>query len=144
MTRLKSVLISGKTVNAGLLTLRIGIGIMFILHGWPKLMAGPELWAGLGSQMALLGISFGFSFWGFMAAFAETVGGFLLIAGLLTRPAAFLMFFTMFMATLTHLSNGDGIKGASHALELGIVFLALIFTGPGKLSLDYLLFGRKK
>jgi putative oxidoreductase len=28
--------------DAGLLVLRIGIGVMFMLHGFPKVMGGPE------------------------------------------------------------------------------------------------------
>ncbi len=30
--------------DAGLLILRIGIGIMFLYHGAPKLIGGPEKW----------------------------------------------------------------------------------------------------
>ena len=42
----------------------------------------------------------------------------------------------MLMATLFHLGRGDGLKGAAHAIEVGIVFLSLILIGPGKYSLD--------
>jgi putative oxidoreductase len=35
-----------------------------------------------------------------------------------------------------HLSKGDGLSVASHAIENGIVFFSLIFIGPGRLSLD--------
>ena len=30
--------------DIGLLFLRIGIGVMFIMHGLPKLIGGPEKW----------------------------------------------------------------------------------------------------
>ena len=34
-------------VNTGLLVLRVGIGIIFIIHGMPKLMGGIEGWTQL-------------------------------------------------------------------------------------------------
>ncbi|KXK47195.1 MAG: hypothetical protein UZ05_CHB002002263 [Chlorobi bacterium OLB5] len=48
-----------KYSDAGILFLRIGIGFAFIfVHGWGKIMGGPELWGKLGGSMANLGITF--------------------------------------------------------------------------------------
>ena len=121
---------------------------MFVLHGEGKMFGGPEKWLNLGGAMEDLGINFAFTFWGFMAAFAEFGGGILLILGLLFRPACFLMFSTMFVAASVHWFDaaeaGETLKGkimeGSHAVELGMVFLALLFTGPGKYSVDSKLF----
>jgi putative oxidoreductase len=126
----------GKYRNTGLLLLRIGLGIMFIIHGFPKLAAGPNGWTGLGGSMKVIGIDFLPIFWGFMAAVTETFGGFLLIVGLFFRPVLILLTFTMIIAALVMLGKGNGLKGASQAIELGIVFFALIFIGPGKYSVD--------
>ena len=126
----------GKYRNTGLLLLRIGIGIMFIIHGFPKLAGGPQGWEGLGGSMKVIGIDFLPVFWGFMAAVTETFGGFLLIVGLFYRPACILLVFTMIIASLVHFVKGDGLQGASHAIELAIVFFSLIFIGPGKYSVD--------
>lgn len=121
--------------DLGLLLLRLGIGIVFIFHGYPKLF-NPEMWPNLGRAMANLGITFGYSFWGFMAAFSEFGGAILLILGFFFRPACFLLFFTMFVAAIMHLSAGHGFSVASHAIELTIIFFSLIFIGPGKFSID--------
>lgn len=129
--------------NTGLLLLRIGIGIMFMLHGWPKMTGGPERWAKLGANMQLLGIDFMPEFWGFMAAFAETAGGALLVLGLFFRPTVILLVITMLVATLRHAAAGDGFGGYSHALEAAILFFALYFIGPGRYSLDKQLFPNK-
>jgi putative oxidoreductase len=126
--------------DLGLLLLRIGIGIMFILHGWPKLTGGPAYWSKIGSNMQLLGIDFMPELWGFMAAFAEAVGGLLLVLGLFFRPVCLLLVVTMAVATLRHITAGDGFNGYSHALEAGILFFALLLIGPGKYSLDRALF----
>lgn len=126
----------GKYRNTGLLILRIGIGVMFIIHGFPKVAGGPDKWTALGGSMKLIGIDFMPVFWGFMAAVTELFGGFLLILGLFFRPVNMLLVFTMLIATLVHFAKGDGINGASHAIELGFVFLSLIFIGPGRYSID--------
>ena len=130
--------------DLGLLLLRIGIGVMFILHGWPKLTGGSERWEAIGQNMELVGISFAPVFWGFMAGFAEVVGGLLLILGLFWRAACLLLLFTMIIATLRHAVAGDGFNGYSHALESAILFFSLFFIGPGRYSLDNKLFPTDK
>ena len=122
----------------GLLLLRVGIGISFMVHGFPKLQAGPELWTGLGGALGALGIHFAPTFMGFMAASAEFFGGLFLALGLLTRPAVFFMLNTMIVAMAMHLSKGDSFQQYSHALEAGILFLSLLLIGPGRFSLDAL------
>jgi putative oxidoreductase len=129
--------------DIGLLLMRFGLGIMFIMHGYPKMMAGPEQWVGLGKAMANFGIEFAPVVWGFMAAFAELCGGACLLLGIMFKPACALLTFTMIVAAVFHLKAGQGIMMASHAIELGIVFFGLIFIGSGKYSLDGL-FKKKK
>jgi len=128
-------------LHLGLLLLRIGLGIMFVLHGWPKLAGGPERWAGVGGAMSNYGITFAPTFWGFLAAVSEFGGGILLLLGLFFRPASIFLFFTMLVAATMHLQKGDAFSDYSHAIELAIVFFSLYFTGPGRYSLDYK-FGR--
>ena len=124
--------------DIGLLILRLGIGIMFILHGWPKFIGGPEKWAGLGAYgMGSLGINFLPTFWGFMAAVSGFFGGIHLVIGLFVRPATLLMMITMLVAAISHIVGGDGIMGASHALESAFVFASIFAMGAGKYSFDY-------
>ncbi|QIX63289.1 DoxX family protein [Hymenobacter lutimineralis] len=124
----------------GLLLLRVGLGVMFTIHGYPKLIGGPENWTSLGETMGTLGIHFAPAFWGFLAAVAEAVGGQLLALGLFFRVACLLLLCTMIMATISHLSQGEGFSGYSHALESAFVFAGLLFVGPGRYSLDQALF----
>ncbi|NLA62458.1 MAG: DoxX family protein [Bacteroidales bacterium] len=124
-------------VNVGLLVLRIGIGLIFIIHGVPKLMGGVEGWTQLGSTMSIVGISFAPAFWGFMAAATEVVGGLFIILGLLHRPVAVMLVFTMIVAVLMHVTAGDPFTVYSNALKALVVFVALAITGPGVYSVDY-------
>jgi putative oxidoreductase len=123
---------STKNVHLGLLIMRIGLGASFIAHGLPKLMGGPERWERVGGAMKNLGITFLPAFWGFMGGFAECVGGLCLILGILWVPALLLLIFTMLVAMVSHISNGDSFGRISHPLEMGIVFIGLLLTGPGK------------
>jgi putative oxidoreductase len=122
--------------DLGLLIIRVGLGAMFIFHGYPKLMGGPEGWAGLGASTKFIGITFAPVFWGFMAALVETLGGFLVVIGLAFRPVCALLVFNLVVAAAMHLGKGDGLQGAAHAIEDAIMFAGLFFIGPGKYSVD--------
>lgn len=123
--------------DLGLLLLRVAIGLFYLwVHGLPKLMGGAERWEKLGSAMHNLGIAFLPTFWGFMAAATESFGALLFAIGLFFRPSCLLLTFVMLVATIMHLQKGDGLGTASHAIEMGIVFFAMTFIGPGKYSVD--------
>lgn len=122
--------------NIGLLILRLGLGLMFILHGYPKIFGGPEMWTEVGTSMQYVGINFAPMFFGFMAGIAEFFGGIFLLLGLFFRPSTILLIIVMAVATATHIGSGDPFSDYSHSIELGIVFISLLFIGPGKYNLD--------
>jgi putative oxidoreductase len=130
--------------DLGLLLLRVGIGIMFMYHGFPKITAGQELWTNLGGVLSDMGIGFAPTFFGFMAALSEFGGGLLLVLGLFTRPASIFLSITMVVAALMHLLGGDPFGDASHAIESAVVFISLFLIGPGKYSSDEILFQKWK
>lgn len=123
-----------KYKNAGLLVMRVGLGIAMSLHGYPKIMGGVARWRQLGEAMHIVHIHFFPVFWGFMAAATEFIGGILLILGLAFRITCLLLCFEMAIALLGHLSGG--FSEYSHALELLIVFAGLFIIGAGRYSVD--------
>jgi putative oxidoreductase len=124
----------------GLLVLRVGIGLMFVLvHGLPKVMGGVSTWTGLGGAFnRLLGFAFIPAFWGSLATLAEFGGGMCLMAGVLFRPACGFMLFTLVIAVASIIRGGYGFNSASQPIELGLVLLSLVFTGPGRFTLPNL------
>ena len=141
MRRLYPNFISGWRALA-LLLVRLVVGAAFVLHGWPKIQ-NPTGWM---NAMGGQGVP---SFLQALAALAEFGGGIALIFGLLTPVAAFGIVCQMLGALfLVHFPKGDPFvapaPGAS-SYELALVYLVmavlLIATGPGRWSLDALLFG---
>ena len=129
----------GNYKNFGLLIIRIGLGIMFIYHGYPKLMGGVKMWEGIGSATRYAGIHFLPAMWGLLAALTETAGGGLLILGLGFRLVCILLIINMLVAIAFHLhQSGEmgGVMGAAQAIEMAVVFAGLLFVGPGKYSVD--------
>ncbi len=130
----------------GLLVLRIVTGLAFIMHGWGKIQSpgGPFHWmdqmpdAPPGPVQAL-------------AVLAEFGGGIALMVGFLTPLAAFLIAGTMAVALAkVHLPGGDPFVGqpGKPSFEPAAGYLAqmimFLLVGPGVLSVDALLFGKKK
>lgn len=121
--------------DIGLLVVRLGFGLGFLyFHGWAKLVGGPERWSRVGSAVSHLGIDVGHTFFGFVAAFSESIGGILFAAGFLFRPAAVLLACTMLVAATQHIVTGNGTP--AHALKNAFVSLGFILVGPGKYSVD--------
>lgn len=128
--------------DIGLLIARIGVGAGFLsYHGWDKLVGGPERWEGLGGSMARFGLDFWPTMWGFLAAFSESIGALMILAGVLFAPMSVLLAITMFVAWTGHIVSGQGTPG--HAFKNMLILAAFVFTGPGRYSVDAWLAARK-
>lgn len=141
MSALKKLLAS----NAGFapLALRLPISIIFMAHGSQKLFGwfGGYGLQGTGQWMASIGLEPGVLM-AFLAGSGEFFGGLFILIGLLTRPAAAVLAFTMVVAILsTHIGNGLFLSNGGY--EFGLALLAaavsLAISGAGKLSVDSLL-----
>ena len=120
--------------------LRVIAGIIFAAYGAQKLFAwfGGYGLEGTGQFFDSIGLSPGY-YLAMLAGSAEFFGGIALILGVLVRPAALALTFTMAIAIVSvHLENGLFManNGYAFALTLLAMSLALVFTGAGKLSVD--------
>jgi putative oxidoreductase len=112
--------------------LRVATGLLFLQHGMQKLfgllggMGGPGATAPLLSMMGLAGV-------------LETVGGVMLVLGLLVRPAAALLVVEMTVAyVIAHVPRGlvPVQNEGELALLYAAIFLFLAANGAGPLSID--------
>ncbi|HET6863409.1 MAG TPA: DoxX family protein [Pyrinomonadaceae bacterium] len=141
MRRLYSGFLGGFP-GIGLLIIRLAVGAAFIIHGWPK-VHNPMGWMN--------------SIWGSpvpsllqaLAALTEFGGGIALILGLLTPLVSLALVVQMVVAlAMVHLPAGQhfiATQAGEPSFEIPVIYLAialaLIALGPGKLSVDWLLFG---
>ena len=127
-------------LNAGLLVIRIAIGLTIATHGLNKIFGGGKIkgtagwFASIGMKMPLVNA--------WMAALTEIGAGLLLAIGLLTPLAAGALIAVMMVAMITsHIrnrwfifnANGGGVE---YVVVLALVALGIAITGPGEWSVD--------
>ncbi|RPA57735.1 DoxX family protein [Shewanella frigidimarina] len=132
--------ITNSTAGFSTLALRLPVGIIFMAHGGQKLFGwfGGYGLEGTGQWMASIGIEPGVLM-AFLAGSAELVGGLFILLGLLTRPTAVLLAFTMIIAIASvHISNGLFManNGYEFALALLAASVSLALSGSGKVAID--------
>lgn len=117
--------------------LRIVAGFLFIAHGTQKLFGIPMAMPGGPAPLQSLAGA---------AGAIETIGGALLLVGLLTRPVAFLLSGEMAVAYfMMHAPQGFWPLANQGELAVLYCFLFLYFAaaGAGPWSLDALLFNNR-
>lgn len=123
-----------------LLLLRCGLGLVFVYHGYPKLFANTERFV---ESFQAIGLP---AYFVYVAGVVECFGGLAIALGLITPVTGIVLLLEMAVAMWKYNFN-EGIYAVREyelPLVLGLASLALAVTGPGKFSLDSLIFGRKK
>lgn len=127
-----------KLKPVALLLLRLGLGLIFIYHGYPKLFAHPKEWLDNFQHM-------GFPrYFAYISGAIEFFGGLMLIAGLFTRVAALLISIEMAIAVWrVHLPQGTllDVHNYEFVLLLALSAFTLAAIGAGTVSLDHLIYG---
>jgi putative oxidoreductase len=125
-------------VDIALLLVRLVVGIALMQHGYGKIQH-PMTW--MGPDSAYPGIIQA------LAAISEFIGGTALALGFITRIAVFGIICTMSVAVYLHLVKlGDPFVNATGggSYELALVYLVIgvlfLLSGPGRFSLDKLIF----
>jgi putative oxidoreductase len=121
----------------GLAILRGALALIFIYHGYPKLVRADAMMREFFIQHGFPGYFVG------LAGILECVGGGLLLIGLFTRPAALLLAAEMGIA-IWKVKMVHGVFAVNEyqfelALAAGCVALATV--GAGRLSVDYVMLG---
>jgi putative oxidoreductase len=132
---------AGRVSDLAPLVLRVVLGALMVAHGYQKLMSGPE---SFGRVLAGLGLP-ATTVLGYVVTYAELVAGALLVVGLLSRLAAVVLTVDLIVAIALVKVNVGLIAphgmGAGAELDLAFIagFVAILFAGPGRFSLDRLI-----
>jgi putative oxidoreductase len=126
-------------VNAGLLILRVIVGIVMLAHGYNHVFRGGKI-EGTGRWFESLGMKPG-KLHAWLASITELAVGPMLIFGFLTPLAAAGVVGVMLVALITnHLKNGFFIfrpgEGYEYVLTLACVGLSIGAIGAGEWSID--------
>jgi putative oxidoreductase len=142
MIRLFQPLRLSARASAGLLLLRLVVGLAFIFHGYGKIH-NPFGWMGPNATVPAVLQA--------LAAVSEFGGGIAWILGLLTPLASFGLACTMAVAVWTHatvlhdpfvsLQGGRSFELAGAYLCVAVL---LLLAGPGRFSVDRVVFGTNR
>ena len=131
-------------LDISLLLLRLAVGIILFAAGAGKVFGwfgGQGIDATIDIFVTKMGIH---PVLAYLSCYTEFIGGFLLIIGFFTRPAAFAITINMLVATFVTLPNGF-LVGASYPFSMMVSSLVILLAGPMAYSLDaWLLRGRDK
>lgn len=117
---------SWQNTDTGLLVLRIGVGLVFILAGFMKVKD-----LGMTVQFfSSMGIG---AFWAYLVSFVEFLGGISVLVGIFTRLSAKLLAITMIVAT--YIVRND-MTMVMTPLILVFANITLLLAGAGKYSLS--------
>ncbi len=103
-----------------LLALQLVVGLIFILHGWPKLLNLRQTMA----SFTAMGFAPG-ELWGTVAALAESLGSIAIITGFFAQPFALVLAIQMTIATIWKMRRGQGLV---NGYELGLLLVAALLT----------------
>ena len=122
---------SDTSASIGLLLMRlIAGGLLFYGHGLPKLLNWEERATTFANPVGL-GATTGF----WLVVFTEVVCSVLVMIGFATRAASVFPIGFFLIAALIHHAD-DPFRQKELALVYLAPFLCLLFTGPGRFSLD--------
>ncbi len=122
--------------EAGLLIIRVSLGVLFVILTGPVLLGGHGSWASFGAGIRNLGLHSHFQVWGFLGALAGCLGAALLIFGLFFRLGVLLVLAITVVYALGAMHGSGGWRTSLSAIELSLILVGLLFVGPGKLSVD--------
>jgi len=134
------------STDLALLILRVGTGVIFIPHGYPKMTGGGGEEKGgqahLTQSLAQMGLPFPYAFAALVGAI-EFFGGLLLILGLQTQWASLALVFVMLVATGRVLVQRGFVGNADFPFSLLVATLALALLGGGAVSLEQIVLAMK-
>jgi len=119
--------------DLALFLVRIVLGLIFMFHGAPKvkdLKVAAENFNAMGFRPG--------KFWGTLVGFVESIGGFLLIAGVLTQFLAAVFVIEFLVINIWKVRKNMHFDQAEFDLLILASLVVLLAFGGGSFSVDYI------
>lgn len=116
----------------GPLFLRLILGVVFVVHGYPKLF---KSFGSTANFFESIGVRPG-KFWALVVGLTEFVGGIFLVAGFLVQLVALAAVIDMAVAIWKVKWKQGLVNGYEFELTLLIIALSLLVLGPGAFAID--------
>ena len=137
---MRNPILSYQSLNTDLasLLLRLTLGGLFILHGYPKLISFHDILPmfpnpiGIGAKLSLI-----------LVIFAEFFCGFLVAIGFLTRLTVIPIFITMTVVFFIVHTN-DPFNAKTLPFVYWLLTMVVFVSGSGKFSMDRLLWKNRR
>jgi putative oxidoreductase len=130
MKKIFSTKYTDRSISIALLVLRLAMGGLMIPHGFSKLMKFAQKSASFSDPLSI-----GHPASMAMVIFAEFFCAILILAGFMTRVATIPLIIAMAVA-LFYSHHGEIFGDGEHAALYLAGYIAILFAGPGKISLD--------
>ncbi len=135
-TFLSTKAVSSTSGSIGLLILRVGVALLMMTHGFAKL----SNFSAMSAMFDPIGLGGAFSL--SLVIFAEVLCSIALLVGLFTR-AAMIPLIINFLVAVFVAHGSDPLAVKEPAIFYLVTYIAILFTGPGKYSIDWYIWDRR-
>ncbi len=124
-----------RRISFGLLVMRVGLAMLLLIHSLPRLIGGAAQWISVGTALNFINPGIPVEILGFGVSLLESLAGVSLLTGYLFRVSCAMMtvVFGLFFFNYLHI----GYRTLTlFSLGLGLVFIGLMNTGPGRYAVS--------
>lgn len=124
-----------RRISFGLLTIRLGLAAVLLIHSLPKLIDGAATWSIVGKNISFINSGLPLEVLGLILLILEILSGMCLISGYFFRSANTIMMIVYILFSVNYFNAGYKSL-LLYAVGFVAVFLGLIFIGPGRYAVS--------
>ena len=124
-----------RRISFGLLAMRIGLALLLLIHSLPRLIGGTAQWKSVGTALNFINPGIPVEILGLAVSLLESLAGVSLLTGYLFRVSCALMTLVFGLFFFNYMQIGYRTL-TLFSLGLGMVFIGLMNTGPGRYAVS--------
>ena len=124
-----------RRISFGLLFMRVGLALLLLIHSLPRLIGGTAQWKSVGTALNFINPGIPVEILGLAVSLLESLAGVSLLTGYLFRVSCALMTLVFGLFFFNYMQIGYRTL-TLFSLGLGMVFIGLMNTGPGRYAVS--------